>query len=180
MKAKPDLHLNMSSRIVIAGMGLALLASMAASACKPRKNVGLPSVDSVASTRDVAVGIKQEEQEVRPQAVQSPPALAMPARNTAKPEIAPPVVAKDSAATSESSALLSIARGIDPEVGSAMLSEGKTIYQTACVKCHAFKDAKKYTPERWEKVLTAMAPKARLTEEQTRSLRVYTLAYQKL
>lgn len=164
----------MSSRIVIAGMGLAIFATGALSACKSRKVAASPAVDSVA--------VAPVDRAVVDVPVASPnqPAMAMPSRNTVKPEIVPPVVAKDSAASSESSALLSIARGIDPEAGNAMLEQGKSIYQGACVKCHAFKDAKKYTPERWEKVLTAMAPKARLTEEQTRSLRVYTLAYQKL
>jgi len=148
----------MSSRIVTTGLGLVLFAMSALSACKLKKVAPSPAIDSVAVSQETA---------------------AVPNRNTAKPEIAPPVVAKDSTAVSESSALLSIARGIDPEVGNTMLEQGKTIYQTACVKCHAFKDAKKYTPEHWEKVLTRMAPKARLTEEQARSLRVYTLAYQK-
>jgi len=164
----------MSSRIFIAGMRLALFAMGTLSACKSRKVTASPAVDSVAVAR-----VDRNVEEV-PIATPSQPAMAMPSRNTAKPEIVPPAVAKDSAASSESSALLSVARGIDPEVGNTMLEQGKTIYQTACVKCHAFKDAKKYTPEHWEKVLTAMAPKARLTEEQTRSLRVYTLAYQKL
>jgi hypothetical protein len=166
----------MSSRIVVAGTGLALLSALAFSACKPRKVVSTSSVDSTAP----ALVVKEEQRNERIVPVQSPPAMAMPRTNAVKPETAPAVVAKDSAVSTESTALLNIARGIDPEVGAGMLDQGKTIYQGACVKCHAFKDAKKYTPERWEKILTAMAPKARLNEEQTRSLRVYTLAYQKL
>jgi hypothetical protein len=173
---RADLLLNMSSRIVVAGTGLALLASLAFSACKPRKVVSTPSVDSVAAP----LVVKEEQRNEKVVPVQSPPAMAMPRNNAVKPETAPAFIAKDSAGSTESTALLSIARGIDPEVGADMLAHGKSIYQGACVKCHAFKDAKKYMPERWEKILIAMAPRARLNEEQTRSLRVYTLAYQKL
>lgn len=104
-----------------------------------------------------------------------------PSRSNGQPEQIPTVsVPKDTSAQLVSASLMTAARNIDPEVTNTMLEQGKTIYQGACVKCHAFKDAKQFTPERWEKVLTAMAPKARLTEDQTRSLRVYTLAYQKL
>lgn len=104
----------------------------------------------------------------------------MPSRNNSSPEERPVAPARDTSAGSESASLLNLARGIDPEVSKDMLAQGKAIYQGACIKCHAFKDAKKFTPERWEKILLAMSPKARLTEEQARNLRIYTLAYQKL
>lgn len=79
----------------------------------------------------------------------------------------------------EKASLLSIAQGIDTAATQSMLDEGKSILQTQCAKCHAYKDPKKFTAEKWNSYLTAMIPKAKLTEAQARALRVYSLAFQK-
>lgn len=87
--------------------------------------------------------------------------------------------ATSSAPAPEKASLLSIAKGMDTAATQSMLDEGKSILQTQCAKCHPMKDPKKFTPEKWNSYLSAMIPKARLTETQANALRIYSLAYQK-
>jgi len=74
--------------------------------------------------------------------------------------------------------LLAIAQATDASATQQMLDQGKQILEVQCAKCHAAKDPKKFTTEKWEKSLTAMIPKAKLSEDQAKVLRLYTAAYQ--
>lgn len=46
------------------------------------------------------------------------------------------------------------------------IAEGKTIFENSCHKCHALPEPKAFTDEQWVGLVNAMAPKAKLTDEQ--------------
>jgi cytochrome c5 len=50
----------------------------------------------------------------------------------------------------------------------AILDEGKTIYANSCTKCHELPETSKYTAEKWTEIMKWMAPKAKLTDEQSK------------
>lgn len=46
------------------------------------------------------------------------------------------------------------------------LAEGKTIFDNSCGKCHDLPDPKAHNDQEWIGIVNAMAPKAKLTDEQ--------------
>jgi mono/diheme cytochrome c family protein len=58
----------------------------------------------------------------------------------------------------------------------ATVEAGHTVYTAKCGRCHGLKDPGNYTAERWEPILKAMAPKAKLSEEETAQVRAYVQA----
>lgn len=46
------------------------------------------------------------------------------------------------------------------------LAEGKNIFTTSCAKCHDLPNPTEHSSEEWVGIMNAMAPKARLTDEQ--------------
>ena len=47
------------------------------------------------------------------------------------------------------------------------LAQGKNIYENNCGKCHALPNPSSFTDEKWVGIMNWMAPKAKLTAEQT-------------
>jgi mono/diheme cytochrome c family protein len=61
----------------------------------------------------------------------------------------------------------------------ASLEAGHTVYTAKCGRCHALKEVSNYTAERWVPIMKSMAPKARLSEEETTQVLAYVQAYAK-
>jgi hypothetical protein len=49
----------------------------------------------------------------------------------------------------------------------AELQQGKEIFSNKCGRCHKLPKPEKHMPEEWTKILEKMAPKAKLTADQT-------------
>jgi len=60
-----------------------------------------------------------------------------------------------------------------------LLTAGKNVYETKCIKCHGAKATDVYTPERWDAILKIMIPKALLTESETEQVTAYVKAHAK-
>lgn len=60
-----------------------------------------------------------------------------------------------------------------PDVTMAALNEGQSIYNNQCTNCHGAKPIPKYNEFQWNGYINAMAPKAKLTPQQTDNLRKY-------
>ena len=52
-------------------------------------------------------------------------------------------------------------------------TEGKTLYEAKCQKCHKLKNVDNFTAEQWNKILPNMAGKAKLESEETAKIDVY-------
>jgi mono/diheme cytochrome c family protein len=59
---------------------------------------------------------------------------------------------------------------------SATIEAGHTIYTSKCGRCHGLKEVGNYTAERWVPILNSMAPKAKLTEDETAQVLAYVQA----
>lgn len=57
------------------------------------------------------------------------------------------------------------------------LKEGMNIYQGPCTGCHGMKKIETRSEEQWTKIIASMAPKAKLTPEQTNKLTWYVQSY---
>ncbi|RYY67550.1 MAG: hypothetical protein EOO12_00675 [Chitinophagaceae bacterium] len=58
----------------------------------------------------------------------------------------------------------------------ATIEAGHQVYNAKCGRCHGLKDPANYTAERWVPILKSMAPKARLSEEETAQVNAYVQA----
>lgn len=95
------------------------------------------------------------------------PVTAAPATDTS-PLKAPSVAA-------ETQKMLSIAEGVEHGATQNWLNQGKDVLNVQCAYCHKVKDPLKYDESGWVKHMNRMVPKAKLTEDQAKYLRVYTL-----
>lgn len=48
-----------------------------------------------------------------------------------------------------------------------MLAQGKSLYESSCVKCHALPNPAKHTDQQWVGIMNSMAPKAKLSAAQS-------------
>ena len=55
----------------------------------------------------------------------------------------------------------------------ATITEGKTLYETNCNKCHELINPGKFTETEWTKNLNWMAPKAKITDTQKQTIFAY-------
>lgn len=62
----------------------------------------------------------------------------------------------------------------------ALTEQGKTVYTAKCGRCHGLKNTANYTATSWENILQKMAPKAKLTEEETMQVHAYVIANAKM
>lgn len=62
-----------------------------------------------------------------------------------------------------------------PGVTLTALTEGKTLMENNCAKCHGLVKPKSRTTEEWTKIIPVMAQKAKLTKEQETKIRQYIL-----
>ncbi|HEU4573571.1 MAG TPA: hypothetical protein VFS36_01110 [Chitinophagaceae bacterium] len=58
----------------------------------------------------------------------------------------------------------------------ALVEQGKTVFSEKCNKCHALKNPADFTAQQWNGILKSMAPKAKLTDDQTKQVMAYVLA----
>lgn len=77
-------------------------------------------------------------------------------------------------------ALLDIAKKTWPNATAASLAQGKTIYTTKCNTCHGLKPIVGRSEESWKHEIKSMAPKAKLTAEETELLSQYLLSARQL
>ncbi len=59
------------------------------------------------------------------------------------------------------------------------LAEGKTIFENSCGKCHALPNPTEHTSVQWVGIMNAMAPKAKLNEEQHQLVYDYVVSVKK-
>lgn len=59
------------------------------------------------------------------------------------------------------------------EITDPVLLAGKAINEDNCSMCHQSYDPKEYTHAEWEKWLSIMVPKAKLTDEQKANIEAY-------
>lgn len=59
------------------------------------------------------------------------------------------------------------------------LEAGKAIFLSSCDKCHKLKQPETRTPEKWNRVLKRMIPKAKLSDEDGKLVRAYLIAHSK-
>jgi cytochrome c5 len=57
---------------------------------------------------------------------------------------------------------------------------GKTLYMSKCGTCHALKSAGDYTGAQWDNILKTMAPRAKLSGDETKQLQGYIKANAKI
>jgi cytochrome c5 len=55
----------------------------------------------------------------------------------------------------------------------ARITEGKSIYESNCNKCHSLHNPGKYNEKEWTNHLDRMAPKAKITDEQKETIFAY-------
>lgn len=59
------------------------------------------------------------------------------------------------------------------------LAEGKTIFENSCGKCHELPDPTSRNATEWVGIINAMAPKAKLTDEQHQLVYDYVVSVKK-
>jgi cytochrome c5 len=65
-----------------------------------------------------------------------------------------------------------------PAADSIALKAGKDLYGAKCQKCHRLHKPDEYTQDKWEnKVLPKMSKKAKLTDDELKSIETYLFAY---
>lgn len=74
----------------------------------------------------------------------------------------------------------STAGPIGPAVSTAeQITQGKTIFENSCSKCHKLPDPAKHDDQGWIKTLSRMAPKAKLSDEQHQMVYDYLISVNK-
>ena len=56
-----------------------------------------------------------------------------------------------------------------------MVAQGKTVFTNRCGRCHALKQVDNYTADRWNNILKAMIPKAKLNETEAQQVTAYVM-----
>nr|WP_314493069.1 cytochrome C [uncultured Chryseobacterium sp.] len=59
------------------------------------------------------------------------------------------------------------------------IAQGKTIYESSCNRCHKLYDPTQFTSVQWVGIMNAMAPKAKLTDEQHQWVYDYVVSVKK-
>jgi cytochrome c5 len=99
----------------------------------------------------------------------------MPAPNPNYNE-APPGQSPEEIAADNERKMLAAAESVEQGATSDWLLQGKEIMNNHCGSCHKAKDPIKYDEASWVRHMSRMVPKAKLSEEQAKFLRVYTIA----
>ena len=79
------------------------------------------------------------------------------------------------ALSAETQKRLEVAESIEHGATQYWLNQGKEILNVQCGSCHKSKNPLNYNEASWVKHMARMVPKSKLTEEQAKYLRVYTL-----
>lgn len=59
------------------------------------------------------------------------------------------------------------------------IAQGKTIFENSCGRCHKLPDPTSHTSVQWVGIMNAMAPKAKLTDEQHQWVYDYIVSVKK-
>ena len=94
-------------------------------------------------------------------------------RNAVEPE---PVLSPEEIAADKERKMLAAAESVEQGATSDWLMQGKEIMNNQCGSCHKAKDPIKYDEASWVRHMSRMVPKAKLSDEQAKFLRVYTIA----
>ncbi|PWN58666.1 cytochrome C [Chryseobacterium viscerum] len=62
---------------------------------------------------------------------------------------------------------------------SEQLTQGKTIFENSCTKCHKLPEPTKHDNQGWINTLSRMAPKAKLTDDQHQMVYDYLISVNK-
>ncbi|WP_426481423.1 cytochrome C [Chryseobacterium sp. R2ACT005] len=62
---------------------------------------------------------------------------------------------------------------------SEQLTQGKTIFENSCTKCHKLPEPAKHDDKGWINTLSRMAPKAKLTDDQHQMVYDYLISVNK-
>ncbi|WP_353148184.1 cytochrome c [Chryseobacterium sp.] len=62
---------------------------------------------------------------------------------------------------------------------SEQIAQGKTIFENSCGKCHKLPDPASHNPVQWVGIMNAMAPKAKLTDDQHQWVYDYIISVNK-
>jgi mono/diheme cytochrome c family protein len=57
----------------------------------------------------------------------------------------------------------------------ASVIEGEKTYKASCGRCHGLKDPASYTAKEWEPIMKSMAPKAKLSEQETSNVMAFVV-----
>jgi cytochrome c5 len=69
---------------------------------------------------------------------------------------------------------------IGPAVSTAeQIAQGKTIFESSCTRCHKLPDPTAHNSVKWVGIMNAMAPKAKLTDEQHQWVYDYIVSVKK-
>ncbi|MEK0420755.1 MAG: hypothetical protein EBV15_03740 [Bacteroidetes bacterium] len=93
--------------------------------------------------------------------------------NAVEPE---PVQTPEEIAAEKEKKMVAAAESVEQGATKDWLTQGKDILNIQCASCHKAKDPLQYDEANWVKHMSRMVPKAKLTPEQAKYLRVYTLA----
>lgn len=58
----------------------------------------------------------------------------------------------------------------------ATIAAGKTLYINRCGTCHGLKKVENYSVDQWARIMRSMAPKAKLTDDETKQVTAYVNA----
>lgn len=94
-------------------------------------------------------------------------------RNAVEPE---PFLSPEEIAADKERKMLAAAESVEQGATSDWLMQGKEIMNNQCGSCHKAKDPIKYDEASWVRHMSRMVPKAKLSDEQAKFLRVYTIA----
>lgn len=72
---------------------------------------------------------------------------------------------------------VAIAQKTNPSVTLPDLKAGRAIYFNQCTECHKAFDIPKFSEKKWRHEIDDMSPKAKLTDEQKKTLSNYILSY---
>jgi cytochrome c5 len=72
--------------------------------------------------------------------------------------------------------VLVTAKQLYPNISLDDLTKGHSLLTTSCTRCHGLNPVTKYTTDEWQKIISAMAPKAKLDDTQKTLLTQYILS----
>lgn len=87
-----------------------------------------------------------------------------------------PLPTEEARAAEEEKKMVAAAESLEPGATREWLVQGKEILNKQCGSCHKAKDPMNYDEANWVRHMSRMIPKAKLTEEQAKYLRVYSLS----
>ena len=67
-------------------------------------------------------------------------------------------------------------RGNDTTAWVVDVSVGRNVFNNRCGRCHGLPSTDQYTSQKWDTIITLMAPRARLSGEQEFNVRAYVKA----